>query len=335
MQSPLSDDELTDRWETQALGGSGVSHIDHVRVAWVLHRRHGRLEAEERLVLGTRKGCDHYGVPEKFDERLTRRWARAISSAIADAPDSESFLDFIARNPELRRGDLYGKPGEVPLAGGRVNPDVVRVGETVRRPMGARASFIHDLLVHLGRFGFDGAPRFLGVDDVGREIVSLLPGAPIPGTEILSDSEIQSAATLFQRYHDAAAGLPDAVLDGHETVIHGDAGPWNILWVDGQARALIDFDEARPGERLEDVGYFAWKGLRLVADGPSVSEQRRRLAILAETYGVDVDGDLLDAIEDAVAKLAAKGRAERWSNGVLTQLEEERAWQRQIRGRLR
>jgi hypothetical protein len=79
MQSPLSDDELADRWESQALGGSGVVHIDHVRVAWVLHRRHRGVEAEERLVRGTRKGCHHYGVPEKFDEPLTRRWARAIS----------------------------------------------------------------------------------------------------------------------------------------------------------------------------------------------------------------------------------------------------------------
>jgi hypothetical protein len=92
---------------------------------------------------------------------------------------------------------------------------------------------------------------------------------------------------------------------------------------------------ARPGERLEDVGYFAWKGLRLVAEGPSVSEQRRRLAILAEAYGANVDADLLDAIEKAVARLAAKGRAEGWSNEVLTQLREEQAWHRQIRGRLR
>jgi aminoglycoside phosphotransferase (APT) family kinase protein len=100
-------------------------------------------------------------------------------------------------------------------------------------------------------------------------------------------------------------------LDGHETVIHGDAGPWNILCVDGRARILIDFDEDRRGQRLEDAGYFAWKGLRLVADGPSVAEQRRRLSILAQTYGVRVDADLLDAIENAVARLAAKGRAER------------------------
>jgi hypothetical protein len=108
VESLLSDDELADRWESQRLGGSGVTHVDHVRVGWVLHRRHGAAEAEERLVRGTRKGCEHYGVPEKFDENMTRRWARAISNAIADAPESESFQEFIARNPELQRGDLHG-----------------------------------------------------------------------------------------------------------------------------------------------------------------------------------------------------------------------------------
>jgi hypothetical protein len=94
------------------LGGSGVSHIDHVRVGWILHRRHGAAEAEERLVEGTRKGCDHYGVPEKFDEQLTRRWAQAISEASSTAPASETFDEFIARNPHLQRGDLFGKPGD-------------------------------------------------------------------------------------------------------------------------------------------------------------------------------------------------------------------------------
>jgi hypothetical protein len=100
---------LTDRWESQELGGTGVSHIDHVRVGWVLHRRHGAAEGEERLVEGTRKGCDYYGVPEKFDEHVTRMWARAISAAVGDALESEAFDQFIARNPRLRRGDLFGK----------------------------------------------------------------------------------------------------------------------------------------------------------------------------------------------------------------------------------
>jgi hypothetical protein len=110
MGSQLPDDDLADRWEHQQLGGSGVSHLDHVRVAWVLHQRHGASEAEERLVEGTRRGCDHYGVPEKFDEDLTRSWARAVSGAAVAGSERETFDAFIVRNPDLRRGDLFGKP---------------------------------------------------------------------------------------------------------------------------------------------------------------------------------------------------------------------------------
>jgi hypothetical protein len=110
MRSELTNDEITDRWEAQQLDGAGVSHLDHVRVAWVLARRHGAAAAEEHLVDGTRKGCDHYRVPEKFDEQLTRRWAAAICAALG--ADAESFDAFIARNPELQRGNLFGRPHE-------------------------------------------------------------------------------------------------------------------------------------------------------------------------------------------------------------------------------
>ena len=109
--SQLSDDELTDRWESQRLGGSGVSHIDHVR--WLGFSIVGTVSRRRRSgSWGARKGCDHYGVPERFDERLTRRWATVISSAATDRPASENFEEFIARNPELRRGDRLGKPHE-------------------------------------------------------------------------------------------------------------------------------------------------------------------------------------------------------------------------------
>ena len=112
MDSQLPDDELAELWERQQLGGSGVSHLDHVRVAWVLHNQYGTPQSEERLVEGTRKGCARYDVPERFDEDLTRRWARAVSGAAVAGPEGESFDAFIARNPELRRGDLFGKPHE-------------------------------------------------------------------------------------------------------------------------------------------------------------------------------------------------------------------------------
>jgi hypothetical protein len=106
----LSDDELTDRWEASTLGGTGISHLDHVRIAWVLVQRYGREEAEERLVDGTRRNSETYGVAERFDEELTQRWAKAVADAVETNPGGGDFEAFLDANPELARGDLLGTP---------------------------------------------------------------------------------------------------------------------------------------------------------------------------------------------------------------------------------
>ncbi|PZG03755.1 trifolitoxin immunity protein, partial [Nonomuraea aridisoli] len=48
---------------------------------------------------------------------------------------------------------------ETQLPGGFVNA-VVRVGDTVRRPCGPRAAYVHELLALFERSGWAGAPRF-------------------------------------------------------------------------------------------------------------------------------------------------------------------------------
>src|SRR5918997_5630821 len=61
------------------------------------------------------------------------------------------------------------------LPGGFVS-DAVRVGDTVRKPPPPEAEFVRRLLDHLARHGWAGAPRFLGVDDRGREVLSYVDG---------------------------------------------------------------------------------------------------------------------------------------------------------------
>ncbi|MGW6461410.1 phosphotransferase [Streptomyces sp. NPDC055078] len=55
---------------------------------------------------------------------------------------------------------------EQALTGG-TTPGVVRVGNTVRRPLHARWRYVHQVLRHLERSGFDGVPRVLGVEGAG------------------------------------------------------------------------------------------------------------------------------------------------------------------------
>ncbi len=64
---------------------------------------------------------------------------------------------------------------ERPLAGG-FNGPVSRVGETVRRSAGPWTPTVHSLLSHLRARGFTLAPRPLGYDERGREVLSYLEG---------------------------------------------------------------------------------------------------------------------------------------------------------------
>ncbi|MHB8630493.1 MAG: protein kinase family protein [Candidatus Limnocylindria bacterium] len=126
--------------------------------------------------------------------------------------------------------------------GGNLNA-AVRVGETVRRRAGPWTPAVHALLRHLERVGFE-APRVLGIDDRGREILRFMPGEAHAGTvepvpeRIMAERNLLDAAGLLRRYHDAIAGFeppPDArwrlvAPTEHELICHNDWSPWNALF---------------------------------------------------------------------------------------------------------
>ena len=70
--------------------------------------RHPPGEAAARIVDGTRRNCIAAGVPERFDESLTRHWVAAISDAL-QATDARTFDDLLERRPELARSDLIAR----------------------------------------------------------------------------------------------------------------------------------------------------------------------------------------------------------------------------------
>src|SRR5262249_59819480 len=99
---------------------------------------------------------------------------------------------------------------------------VVRVGDTVRRPQNANSDYVHGLLLHLERCGFDGAPRYLGVDDRGREVLTFIEGfAPPHNGFRLTEKAVRAGARLVRAVHDLTQGTPFAT--GSEV-----AGPPNL-----------------------------------------------------------------------------------------------------------
>lgn len=193
---------------------------------------------------------------------------------------------------------------ETQLLGGTANRGlVVRVGDTVRRPLRASSTATHALLEHLESVGFSGAPTFLGVDSQQREVLSYLPGEtvtpPYPDWS-MTDEALDSVARLLREYHQAVAGFDPAGLDWAEPVppeyvtglvSHNDPNLDNVVFRDGVAVALIDFDLAGPGSALWDVATAVrlWAPLRPDAD---IADSRRgrtltRLRRFADAYGLD------------------------------------------------
>jgi hypothetical protein len=52
----------------------------------------------------------------------------------------------------------------------------VLIGDVIHKPAEPWTATVHALLRHLEDAGFDGAPRALGFDDQGREMLTYLPG---------------------------------------------------------------------------------------------------------------------------------------------------------------
>lgn len=80
---------------------------------------------------------------------------------------------------------LVESESEQPLAGGWMTRGLVRIGGTIRRPLHDRSAYVQAVLLHLEAVGFEGAPRFLGVDDEGREILTYIEGDVLDGSPAL------------------------------------------------------------------------------------------------------------------------------------------------------
>jgi hypothetical protein len=205
---------------------------------------------------------------------------------------------------------------EVVLPGGIANRGkVVRIGDSVHRPQRTTSPATHALLQHLEMVGFAGAPRFLGVDAHDREILSYIPGSPVlpPYPDwALSEDALVSVAQLLHAYHRAVADFdpagytwpttPPPPLAG-ELISHNDPNLDNIIFRDGRAVALIDFDLASPGSRLWDVACAArlWAPLRPTA---YIIDDRRgrefeRLRTFVDRHGLNraERAQLLSAVE--------------------------------------
>ena len=217
-------------------------------------------------------------------------------------------------------GTLVGVVEE-PLGGGIANAgQVVRVGPHVLRPSGPHSGSVHAFLRAVRRAGFEGAPEPVGIDGDGRERLVFIDGeVPIPPYPewSQSDSALASTAELLRGLHDAAKGFDprdlmwnDGLADpeGGVIVCHNDVCLENVVFRDGVAVALLDFEFAAPGRPIYDLACLARLCVPIDNDfdrarlGWQPADRPARLRLVADAYGLDREGraELLAAVEDAL-----------------------------------
>jgi hypothetical protein len=235
---------------------------------------------------------------------------------------------------------------------------VVRLGDTVRRPTQPWTPAVHALLRHLEDIGFPYSPRVLGIDQEGREILTYLDGesGPQSWANVVDDAGLMTFARLLRHYHDAVAGFrpPDQLrwftaetgARDDELICHGDFGPWNVVWGGERPVGILDWDYARPANRLHDVAYALEYVAPFRDDAeclrwlryPEPPDRRHRLELFAATYGLTSTSGLVDAVIDVqrdgieqVSRLADAGYQPQagWVvDGFLEELHQRVAWSR-------
>ena len=219
------------------------------------------------------------------------------------------------------------EPDEVPFADGNVT-GAARVGATVRRGTGSWTPAVHALLRHLEQAGFDAAPRVIGIDHRGREILSYVEGTTSadPCTSFATDDQLIDVARQLRLYHDATLAFPrrddyrwrflvGAPRTG-DVICHNDIAPYNTVVADGRLAAFIDWDFAAPATRLWDIAHAVWRFVPLYDDEAfgTPAQQARRLSLFCNAYTLAARDELLATIahrqqvlHDTVATWAAGG----------------------------
>jgi hypothetical protein len=215
------------------------------------------------------------------------------------------------------------------LDGGIANAGlVVRVGPHVLRPSSPHSGSIHAFLRAVRDAGFEGVPAPVGIDEDGRERLVFIDGevpvVPYPDWS-QSDAALASIARLLRGLHDAARGFDPRGLTWDESladpaggpvVCHNDVELSNVVFRDGIAVALIDFEFAAPGRPVYDLAQLArfWVPIDDDVDrarlGWRPADRPARLRLVADAYGLDRDGraELLTAMNDAIARIEAAVR---------------------------
>lgn len=244
------------------------------------------------------------------------------------------------------------------ILGGNVNQAIEKKENKIYRNSNWNNN-IHEFLQFLETKHFAGVPRFLGIDENNREILSYLPGY-VPGNSFPNCQEfvwnrqnLILTAQFMRKFHDISSEFlkqtnweqgPFQKCD-YEVICHNDAAPYNFVYEDKKMTGLIDFDVAYPGMRLWDIAYTLYTTIPLSSyqpeldgtvrfyEGKDADIRKERIQIFFRSYGMEIPVDLfswvirrLEELCNFIQQEAQAGNAafkEMVNNGEITYYQNE------------
>ena len=172
---------------------------------------------------------------------------------------------------------------------------------------------------------FSGSITPVGIDDDGRERLVFIQGdVPVEPFPLWSQSDdaLVSVAVLLRELHEASKVFDASAMPwntdladpaGGRIVCHNDVCLENVVFRDGVAVGLLDFDFAAPGRPIYDLAQFARMCVPLEDDdnaarrGWQSADRIRRLRLVADAYGLDVSGrtQLISIVDESMARAGA------------------------------
>jgi len=181
------------------------------------------------------------------------------------------------------------------LTGGYLTQEVIRDGNVVRRTSGSHSVFLSAVLKILEEAAYPYAPRYLGRDDAGHDVLEYIPGSISQrgSCEGRSERSYEVAARMLRELHDITSR--SALAAEAECIVHDDVGPFNTIFVDKMPVAFIDWDCARPGNRSSDLGLLAAHWCILTSSEPDLHLEAQRMASVLKGYDMFDPEELLQA----------------------------------------
>lgn len=218
------------------------------------------------------------------------------------------------------------------LFGGNLT-NVFKLNDTVLREQKPWSSTIHKVLLHLEKVGYANNPRFLGIDDNGKEILSFVQGECVADYPFTNDNNeqllvIRKIAEMMRKLHDATQSFERSEEDNwmlsykgplkKEVICHNDIAPYNVTFINNLPYGLIDFDTCCPTPRIWDIAYALYRFVPFSKRLYDIEEQayrdydaqrdrdfrRKSIHVFFDEYGIDCPDDLFEQMIQRLKALA-------------------------------